>query len=51
MKALKIILAIALFTSTFYACTPTEITENDSPELIEQATGGDDETGIDEDKD
>jgi len=51
MKILRNILTVVLFTTFLASCSPTSITEDDSPNLLEQATGGNDTTEIDNDRD
>lgn len=52
MKTLRNIFAVVLFTSLIASCNPTEVTEGDIPDSIEQArVGGDDTAEIDNDRD
>lgn len=48
MKTLKIIVAVLILTSFTFSCTPQAI-DDDKSELV--ASGGDDSSTIDDDKD
>lgn len=50
MKTIKTILAIILLSFVFVSCTPTSLEDEDTQTEI-LATGGDDTTEVDKDRD